>query len=156
MTDTPASGADFNRAFAEHALVQVRGHQRFGAEQVASMAKWLTASLLAVNGAGAIAVFNRTHSVDHPTSAGVLFTLGIGFALLSGTALQELYNRVSTPLHELDSYWTGVSITGVRDETQEKSLNGLLDAINRFAFIPPLLGWFSGFLFLAGAILLAI
>lgn len=155
MTGEEAPDVEFNRAFALRALARIRDQETFAAEQVASMAKWLTASLLAVNGAGAIAVFNRAGAVNHSSAAGILFMLGIAFALLSGTALQEFYNREGDPLLALDKYWTRVSLTGVRDEEAEKNLRLPIDTLNRFAFIPPLFGWISGILFLVGAVLLA-
>lgn len=156
MTDGQGEpDVDLNRAHASRALERIRRHEIFAAEQVASMAKWLTASLLAVNGGGAIAVFNHPHTAGHAWCAGIAFMLGIAFALLSGTGLQEFYNRVSDPLYELDKYWTRVSLTGVRDEAEEASLKQPVDKIHRLAFIPPMLGWISGVSFLVGAVLLA-
>ena len=150
------SDVDFNRAFASRTLERIRHHEIFAAEQVASTAKWLTASLLAVNGGGAIAVLNRTQTLDHAWGAGILFMMGIAFALLSGTGLQEFYNRVGNPLLNLDEYWTRVSLTGHRDQDTERSLKEPIDKLHRFAFIPPLMGWISGILFLFGSVLLAL
>ena len=153
VSSPPHSNLD--RALASRTLERIRDHEKFSSEQLASLSKWLSASLLAVNGGGAIAVFNHLHDFPFAKLAGFSFMIGIALALLSGAGLQEFYNRIRTPLVELDSYWTAVSLTGVRDESKETRLNERINRINRLAFIPPTIGWISGILFILGSILLA-
>ncbi len=146
---------EFQRAFAERVLKRIDQHQQFAFDQVGSMAKWLMASLLAVNGAGAIAAINAVNSGKGPWAAGLLFALGIGSALISGVAMQDVYNAIPEPLLKQDEYWTGVTVTGVRETAIEEEHKNQTAKALRFQFVPPLLGWISGLLFVAGAITLA-
>jgi len=146
---------DFNKRYAQRILTRIDYLQGFAAEQVASTAKWLTASLLAINGAGALAAVNDLKDGGSWLAA-LLFTLGVISALLSATAIQEVYNNSSDPLMENDNYWIQVAVSGYRDPDEEDSLQAASTAAMRLARVPPILGWISGLLFLAGAVLLAL
>ena len=146
---------EFQRALAERILKRIDQHQQFVFDQVGSMAKWLMASLLAVNGAGAIAAMNAVDSGKGHWAAGLLFAVGVGCALMSGVAMQDVYNAIPEPLLTQDNYWTGVSITGERDGGVEELHKTATAKMLRFRLLPPLLGWISGLLFIAGAITLA-
>lgn len=146
---------EFNKRYAQRVLTRIDHLQGFAAEQVASTAKWLTASLLAVNGAGALAAVNALKD-GGAWLPSLLFTLGIISALLSATAMQEIYNNTSDPLLSHDNYWIQVADNGYRDPNEEDSLQAASTAAMRLARMPPILGWISGLLFLAGAVLLAL
>jgi hypothetical protein len=141
-----------NKAFAERVLVRADRQTGFAADQVASMSKWLMASLLAVNGAGALAAINsQTTAAWWPAA---LFGLGMVFALLNGVVLQEIYNNSANELFESDKYWTDVSIHGVRDALIEEKLLESAKNVMRYSYLSPLAGWVSGVLFLlAGGLL---
>lgn len=146
----------FNKAFALRVISRVDQHVSFATDQVGSWAKWLTASLLAINGAGALASLNAASEADNSWIAGVIFAVGILAALLSGVAMQEVYNMVPEPMLEQDDYWTVVSITGARDSEREDVLRSAASKASRLAILPPLLGWISGCLFLAGIVTLGL
>lgn len=146
---------EFQRALAERILARIDQQQQFAFDQVGSMAKWLMASLLAVNGAGAIAAMNAVDTGKGHWAAGLIFALGVGSALMSGVAMQDVYNAIPEPLLMQDNYWTGVSVTGERDADVEEEHKTATAKTLRFRLVPPLLGWISGLLFIAGAITLA-
>jgi hypothetical protein len=147
---------DGNRQFAERVLTRIDRMQAFTSEQVASFSKWLTASLLAVNGAGGLASLNLLQRSSDAWLAAMMFGLGIVLALCSGTILQEIYNRATPPLLDQDNYWATVSIDGVRDGDLEAQLEEQSRKPLRFSWAPPLLGWLSGFSFIAGAVAMAV
>jgi hypothetical protein len=153
---TANESPDYNRRFAERVLTRVDRHSGFAWEQVASFAKWLSASLLAINGAGGLAALALVRDHGGSVLPPVLFGLGMLLALLSGTALQEIYNNLAEPLLEHDNYWTSVVIDGVRDGDIEEKLEAETKKGRRFSYIPPLLGWCSGISFIAGSIALAL
>lgn len=157
MNDTDeAHPKGVDKALAARALGRIDRMQGFVSDQVSSMAKWLMASLLALNGGGALAALNASGKTDVGWIPGILFLLGIATALLSGVAMQEVYNAYPEKLLENDMYWTVVSIGGERNEEHETELKGALTGLARFHFVPPLLGWVSAMLFLAGAASLGI
>jgi hypothetical protein len=90
---------DQNRRFAERLLTRLDRNQGFSWEQVASFSKWLTASLLAVNGAGGLAALSLLKEGGGSWLPAVLFGVGLLMALLSGTALQHFYNAMDNGLN---------------------------------------------------------
>lgn len=142
---------------ASRTLTNIDRHYKFIAEQVASFAKWLTASLLAVNGGGVLAALDAIKEKHDTTLPAGLFIAGIIFALLSGAALQEVYNQVSNNLETAYQYWCNVKEgLSPRDAEQETKINKAENFWNRIAIIPPILGWISGALFLTGCIFMAL
>jgi hypothetical protein len=147
---------EFQRALADRTLSRIEHTLQFASDQVGSMAKWLMASLLAVNGAGGLAVLSSINAGHEQWLTGALFVLGVISALLVGVAMQEVYIAMPDSLLLSDRYWIGVSISGDRDPGRESELKSALAKAARFSFVPPLLGWVSGLLFLAGTISMAL
>jgi hypothetical protein len=112
--DVPISpeNPSYNIAYAQRVLTRIDRQTTFSAEQVGSMGKWLMASLLAVNGAGALAALNTNDPSN--TLSSIFFGIGVIFALLSGVAMEETYNRISLLLFEYDEYWMPVTVHGQR------------------------------------------
>lgn len=142
---------------ANRSIDSINRHYSFIAEQVASLAKWLTASLLAINGGGVLAALEALkdkHDVMLPAG---FFIAGIILAMLSGVALQEVYNRFSANLGVAYQYWNDIK-DGLahRDENIEIGITKTEAFWNRAATIPPVLGWISGTLFLVGCVLMAL
>jgi hypothetical protein len=151
---TVRGGECDERENAKRVLERIDRQSVFVAEQVSSMAKWLSASLLAVNGAGALATLNAEKFNSYQSS--LIFVVGVVLALLSGAGLQEIYNRLSEKLHDFDVYWTRVMLGSQRKPEEETSLEKAVGAINRWAAAPPILGWLSGVAFLVAASLLGL
>jgi hypothetical protein len=142
------------RENAKRVLERIDRQSTFVAEQVSSMAKWLSASLLAVNGAGALATLNAAKANLYYPS--IIFVVGVILALLSGAGLQEIYNRFPEKLDDIDVYWTRVMLGGQRNSEDESNLEIAVSSVNRWAAVPPILGWLSGVAFLVAASLLGL
>jgi hypothetical protein len=144
------------REVAEHEARRLERSSSASTEQLLKMSGWLTASLLAINGAGALATLNAAPSANDLTIPGLLFGSGILMAMLSAVAIQAFQGAVAGPLDALINYWRGAQIYGERDIQIEVELRKPIDKINRFSFVPPAIGWMSGLLFMTGAITLAL
>jgi hypothetical protein len=141
---------------AEHQIGRLERFESGASDQLVKMSVWLTASLLAINSGGALAALNVAEHFEFPTPAALLFGIGILLALLSGVAIQGFQSKAAQPLEELLLYWRGVQISGVEDIERAVELAKPLITLNRFAFIPPTIGWFSGLAFFVGAIALGL
>ncbi|MCA1652710.1 MAG: hypothetical protein ABR588_10660 [Sphingomicrobium sp.] len=141
---------------AEIQLIKLDRYHSFVNEQVAAQSKWLTASLLAINGAGGLATLEVIKAGHTAFLSGSMFLAGLTAALLSGTALQEVYNRSSGLYDEAFGYWLAVKHGQSRIESEESDRSDRAGKINRWNFLPPLIGWISGLLFLCGSITLAV
>jgi len=138
---------------AERALQRVSEQDKFVVEQVASASKWLTASLLAVNSAGLIAAVG-SGLLEEEKFPALLFVLGAGAALCSGVAMQEFYNNISPVLRFKEAYWLRVRQRGSRSSALERRM--VRRTSTPWSLAPPLFGWLSAILWLAGAVALLI
>lgn len=125
-------------------------------DQVTGMSKWLTASLFAANSGGVLTVLNTAEKLSNPTIAGALFSFGLVGALLSGAALQEIYNRISDPLSELIVYWAEVEAGNPVDIDRQNQLLSDLKRTSKWTWLAPIPGWISGLLFVAAAFAVAL
>lgn len=137
-------------------LERVQQSRKLATEQGVSWAKWLTASLLAVNGAGAVAVLNSVEKLHRPDVSGAVFIGGLALALLSGWGLELSYFRQIPFAEDLEFFWERVSDTGVVDEAEKEELERRALIIRRWDWAPPLFGLLSGLVFVAGAIVVAL
>ena len=119
--------------------------------QHTEMFKWLTASLLAINGGAAISILG-TLSIDaiHKVYAGSNFVAGILSALFVGVALQIVSAKGLRPIQALKGYWLAVLVDGERAVDVENELEDDVLKSLRWAWIVPALGWFSGLFFAIG------
>lgn len=115
-------------------------------------ARWLTASLLAVNGGGAIAALNIVEKLTRPGLVGGLFVAGLMAAMLSGYLLQHFNYGAVDLLANRAAYWAVVGERGTRDPETEGPMDDAQSRFNRLALCAPLAGWLSAMLFLAACI----
>ena len=141
---------------AEWRISYYERHATLAADQVAGLSKWLTASLFAANSGGIITLLNQADKIELPLWAGGSFITGLILALLSATANQEFYNRVSDPLLNMIAYWQEVRITGISDSVQHEQISDQLSSSYRWTWVGPTLGWLSGFAFIGGTIFTAV
>lgn len=142
----------------ERAVFRAERYKRnfeISVDQVTGLSKWLTASLFAANSGGLLTILNQSAKVPYLTIAGGLFIIGLILALLSATANQEIYNRMSEPLADMISYWNEVSITGSQSADDYDAIEAKIINLKRWFWIGPLVGWFSGIAFIAGTIAIA-
>ncbi len=123
-------------------------------DAVISMAKWLLASLLAVNGAGALAVLNGADKLASPALPGCLFVSGVVLALVNGAAQQYVGLQQSNKLSPVIGYWIWVWASGERDAETEAEQRQLGVKMMRVAHLSALPGWASAICFLGGSVAL--
>lgn len=122
-------------------------------EQHSQSFRWLTASLLAINGASALAVLTKAGEANFDAqTAGALFIGGIVLALFVGVASQRTNQAILPNLQEQLGYWLVVAHDGERVETREQELNDEMSSKMRLGVFTQVFGWLSGILFLGGAI----
>ena len=131
-------------------------HYQVTVDQVTSLSKWLTASLLAVNSGGLVSLMSHADTISHSGWAAASFLLGLLFSLLGAVANQEIYNRMSEPIMEMLVYWQDVGATGQSDGQKHDLIAEKLRKISRWTFFGPVFGWVSGLAFFGGASAIAL
>lgn len=113
--------------------------------------KWLVASLLAINGAGLLAVFNAAglHDVGK-IAAAAFFYLGIISSLLSSYLGQRANRLMIEPLSELMGYWITVAHDGDHVPERWEAINAKIQRAVRRSWAVQAAGWASAVCFSAG------
>jgi hypothetical protein len=156
MTEKKSENMEIARQFCQYEAERLERSLTGSTEQLIKMSGWLTASLLAINGAGALATLNVLSQTRDLSLSGLFFLGGIVLALLSAVAIQSFQDKVFQPLAALIRYWREAQITGVRNESEEQQLREPINKLNKWGFVPPVIGWLSGFSFVIGALTLAL
>ncbi len=120
------------------------------------MSKWLTASLFAANSGGVLTILNTADKLSTPEVSASLFASGLVFALISGTAIQEIYNQMSDPLADLVEYWAEVEAGLGIDIDKQNQILARLSKVSKWSWAAPVPGWISGLLFVGGAFAVAL
>jgi hypothetical protein len=153
---TPEEQIAIARGLAAHQVARLEKMSASGTEQLLKTSGWLTAALLTINGAGALATLNAVARIDAPLFPALAFGAGMLFVLLNGVAVQTIHSISAGPLEHLMAYWRAVEILGRYDEEEEEKFNRPITRIFRLAWVPPTLGWISGICFFTGIIYLTI
>ena len=126
--------------------------RRTALDEHTHMFRWLTASLLVLNGGGALAILsNESLAAASKFASGLFFVLGVILALLVGVAGQRSIRKALPHYAAIFGYWISVSHDGERVEAREQELNdGLLNSM-RLGWLSQALGWGSGLMFVLGA-----
>jgi hypothetical protein len=119
-------------------------------EQGASTSKWLSASLLAINGAGALAAFNAFERLD-TTLAAALFLSGTVAALASGWFNQTFAFDQLENMNRVHAFWIGTAETGVLDVDKQNSLQPIVAEMSKHGKRGPRAGWLSLLAFVAAS-----
>jgi hypothetical protein len=144
------------RGVAAHQVARLEKMWASGVEQLLKTSGWLSAALLTINGAGAIATLNVADRIATPIYPASAFAVGILFVLLNGVAVQQINSLLLAPMEHLMAYWRAVEILGQYDEAEEEQFTLPVHRIQRFSWIPPTLGWISGVCFFVGVAYLAL
>ncbi len=121
-------------------------------DQQTNLAKWLNASLFAINAGGILTILNNSKALNDIQVSGILFIVGIIASLLNATINQEIYDRISKPILDMIDYWSEVSVTGQKDDKKHGEIEAKMKDISKWFWVGPVAGWLSGLLFIAGAI----
>lgn len=157
MADQPQSEIDeaevarWNRLGAEHEIQYLIAARGVAIEQASSMAKWLLASLLTINGAGALATINMVDKIMSPLMPGAAFIAGMMLPLAAATIIQNQNFAKLKPVNETLGYWLTVVDDGERVDSLEQELLNKAQAAGGPEWLSQALGWLSACLFIIGA-----
>lgn len=140
------------RQLADHMISRLDNASRGAIEQLVKTSGWLNASLLVINGGGALAMLNVVDRLPHPVLPGLMFGLGILTSLLIGVVIQDILNKQNVMLGDAGQIWIKARVNGVRDEKAERGIADKVNRLNARSWIPQAIGWVSGGLFFAGAV----
>jgi hypothetical protein len=98
-----------------------------GLHEVASLSRWLLATLVAINGAAAITTLPLKMAAEWKVGAGVAFLFGILAALGAGLWSLYAFKRVSIAAGTMMGYWLTVGNDGGRVEALEATMKGHMD-----------------------------
>lgn len=152
---------DHDTEFVKRAAVEVATivaeSRRTVLDEHSHLFRWLTASLLALNGGAAVAMLgSETFDAATKFNSGACFVLGIVFALLVGVGGQRANMRVMPKLNDQLGYWLAVSHDGERVLEREQELDAELKQAQRVGIVARVCGWFSAFAFLFGTVAIGV
>jgi len=143
---------DSNKVAAKYEIEFLTSARQIALEQSSKMASWLLSSLLAINGAGVLAVVNAYEKLDQPYVAAFLFMFGIFFALLAGLIIQTANTQSMPHLNKLLGYYVSVMDDGELLPEYEKQIKDEARPTVRIGKLAALSGWVSAILFFSAAI----
>lgn len=121
--------------------------------EIGSIGRWLTASLLAVNGAAAAAIFSAFDKLALPSGDAALFLAGVFAALCSGVLLQKASIAGAEMAGTAIGHALVVEKTGFYNKEAQAFADGMASRTRRLSLWPQLAGWVSAVLFAGGAML---
>ena len=98
-----------------------------GLREVASLARWLLATLVVINGAAAISILPLHLATGAKLAAAAAFLLGIVAALGAGIWSLYAFKKVSTSAGTMLGYWLTVMDEGPRLEALEATMKRHMD-----------------------------
>lgn len=134
---------------------RLENFEAFASTEVANFSRWLTASLLASNGAGALAVVNASSSTHGLILPGALFFLGLSSALLSGWLNQYVVLRFLRSTESLSDIYNKMADGIALDQEFVKTEEAKLRDATKLQKYPPTAGWVSFAFLTLGAISLS-
>lgn len=153
--DKAAETMRLNKLGAEHEVNYLIKARDVNFEQYGAMSRWLLASVLAINGAGALATINATDRVLSPALPASCFVTGMMLTLIAGLVYQHQHFMAIKPTLESLGYWAAVSGDGVRILAKEKELQAKSVTTGGHKLIPVIIAFLAVVAFLCGAYSLA-
>lgn len=116
--------ADFHFSDGQAALAALR-------QEGAAIQRWVVTSLMAVNGAAAVALWNVDMSAGPKVGSMAALIVGVVFAILTGDVSANQAPRYSAGLLPSMGYWLEVKASGQRDAGKETANLAALQAVIR-------------------------
>lgn len=136
--------ADFHFSDGQAALAALR-------QEGATIQRWVVTSLMAVNGAAAVALWNVDMSAGPKVGSIAALIVGVVFAILTGDVSANQAPRYSQGLLPFMGYWLEVRATGLRDAEKENANRAAFqDLIRKGRLVARAFGYFSLFCFALG------
>lgn len=118
----------------------------------AAASRWITTSLLAVNGGAAIAVLGQPMTVNGKLLTSLFFAAGVLSSLGSAHLGIKAGQKLLGPMGEAMGYWVSVKHDGIRAANLEGHEIRMAEMIKNEARMPARLGYLSVACFTAGLI----
>jgi hypothetical protein len=153
MVDSPQTNEDVElaRRAARAMIEHMSDAMKALLSETGSIGRWLTASLLAVNGAAVAAVFTAFDKLAMPAGDAALFLGGVFAALCTGVLLQKATIAGAELAGEVIGHSLVVEQTGVYHKEAQALFDDMATRSQRNSKWPQLAGWLSAMLFAAGA-----
>jgi len=135
---------------AAHHAARLEVAAAAGSEQMIKTSGWLVASLLVINGGGAVATLQIADKLSDPRWPLWAFGAGLVLAMLSAVVIQGIQTKISRPTEELILAWRLVELHGHYRRDGMVTLTNAVTAITRFTWVPPAIGWVSAAAFIVG------
>ena len=136
--------------------LNMEGRRHLSEEHSASF-KWLSASLLAMNGAGLLGLKDiKLTDPTHALISGAAFYTGIVLALLIAFLGQKSNQKMLDPVARSSLYWRVVAHSGILNEAVQKDIDGRIAMAMKFARWPSRVGFASLTFFSVGLAALAL
>jgi hypothetical protein len=133
-----------NQRLADYAIDTFKHSQNVLFDQHSAAYKWLLASLLAINGAGLLALFDAsTMPPEFRIAACALFYVGVISALLMAYLNQFSMLAATAPLSEATAHWIYVSETGETDAAGWAAIEAKLQTHKKKSDKIQIIGWIS-------------
>lgn len=147
---------DENRMTADYLIETYTHGMRQMLENIAAASRWVTTSLLAINGAAAIAILNQPMPPSGKLISSLLFAAGVLAALASAQQGIRAGHQLTGPMGEALGYWVGVKYDGYRIAELEGHETRMADLVKKAGRLPSALGYLSVALFTSGLISTAV
>lgn len=144
-------GAEITKAAARRLGEVFVKQQDYLLSEHSAMARWLTASLLILNGGATLAIFNAAEKLHNTFMAASLFIGGIFAALLIGVLNQQANRKGGAILGEAIGQTFVVAHTGEYTAEAQMVAENIDARMAKAGRWPAKAGWLSALLFLAGA-----
>jgi len=110
------------KEYARARLAQLDQTQKVGPDRAATMAGWIVASLLLLNGGAAVAILDSGVHIGVSSPFGILFFSGILVSILNGWLVRVVVARQVAFLSRARAYWSSVLRDGVQIPAEEEAL----------------------------------
>jgi hypothetical protein len=148
--DTEDKILEIEPELAAHYARRAEAMEDRASDQLVKVSGWLTASLLAVNGGGAVATLQAAEKIDAPAWPLGAFGGGLILAMLSAVAIQSVQALSSYPQEELIRGWNTASVRGKFSTKEMLDLKEKVERVTRWSWTAPTFGWLSGVTFIVG------
>lgn len=139
-----------NRMLAEYLIETYTHGMRQILEINVSMSRWVLTSLLAINGAAAVAILDQPMHPSNKLLSCLLFAAGVLASLACAQLSTRAAAKVLQPLGKALGYWVTVKHDGYRVEALEVHQDEMNEINRREGRIPTGLGYLSVAFFAGG------
>lgn len=147
------SAQEWNKLGAAEEIENLKSIRATAWDEHTHSFRWLMATLLAINGAGCLAILsNDKMAVEYQLVASGFFVLGVLMALLVAVFGQHSVQKTLAPLQKHIGYWKTVAKDGERDEEMEGQLNAELKASAKLGLAARVSGWLAATAFIVGVV----